>query len=324
MPQHIIKESDPQTHRLSSRASIALSDQALDWIIRLNSGDAVPQEQLDWAAWREQSPEHSAAAEEAEALWQGLGPAGSAWGKTTSTRRVTRRAILGGSAALVVAAGFNQLGVLGPHLFADYQTAAAERRDLVLDDGTQVAMNARTAFSGHFDSGQRGATMYRGQALFDIKPQPATPFTLQAGPHRIHSKNGGVDVEFESNKLTVAVLNGEVDVTGGATPITLQANQMLQINGQGMQAQVQAVDAQAHTAWRRGKLIFNNRSLADLATELERYRGGRIVVMGDALAAMKVTGVFDLSDPEGVLDNLGQSLQVQVSRMPMIAVIRAA
>jgi len=46
--------------------------------------------------------------------------------------------------------------------------------------------------------------------------------------------------------------------------------------------------------------------------------------MGDALAAMKVTGVFDLSDPEGVLDNLGQSLQVQVSRMPMIADIRAA
>ncbi|SEK69738.1 FecR family protein [Pacificibacter marinus] len=320
MSHHI----DQETLNMNANTSDTLSDQALDWIIRLNSGAALPEDHRAWAQWRAQSPAHDIAAQDAESLWQGLGPAGSAWGKSNRNKRMTRRAVLGGGAALIAAGGLNQFQILGPHLLADYQTTAAERRDLTLTDGTHVAMNAQTALSGHAKGATRGATLYRGQALFDINPQGPSPFAIKVGPHEIQSAHAVLDVERHDDTLNVAVLRGAVNVIGANAKTTLTANQLLQIKIGQSEHRIASIDAQARSAWRRGKLIFNDRSLADLTVELERYRGGRVVVMGQQLSQMRLSGVFDLADPEAILDDIAVSLGLRVTRMPMLAVIRKA
>jgi len=303
--------------------SVDLSDQALDWIVRLHSGAMRPVDHAAWQEWRQTSPAHEAAAQEAELIWQGIGSAGSAWGRKRRNNRITRRALIGGGAAVVVAGGLNQLGVLGTHLLAEYQTATAERRNIRLEDGTSVVMNARTALSSMFGNGGRGVSFYRGQAFFDVDRHERGPFHVSSGGHDILSLGGAFDIDLNHEHLTVTVFEGRATLIRAGRELHLSANQRLRVGYGEAQPQVDLVDGEMAGAWRRGKLIFNRRSLADLAVELERYRGGRILILSDQLAALEVSGVFDLSDPDAVLETIQMSLPVQVSYMPMLAVIRS-
>src|SRR5436309_3164772 len=49
-----------------------LGREALDWVVRLNSGDATRQDASDLAAWRARSAEHEAAFREAVRVRRGL------------------------------------------------------------------------------------------------------------------------------------------------------------------------------------------------------------------------------------------------------------
>lgn len=308
-----------------AQASVELSDQALDWVVRLHSGAATPADHRAWQEWKGKSPDHAAAAREAEAIWYGLGSAATTWERKKHRQHMTRRALIGGGAATVVGAiGLNQLGLLGTHLLAEYQTATGERRDVRLQDGTRVMMNARSAMSGNFDGRLRGATLHRGQAFFRIGPDAARPFMVRAGGAVIQCPGGEIDVDCHGGYVTVTVLEGEAALTGPAGAIQLSADQRVRVADAAGKPRVETVNADEESAWRRGRLIFNRRSLADLAVELERYRGGRIVIMGSRLASMEMTGTFELADPEGILDSIAVSLPVRINRMPLFAIIREA
>jgi len=62
------------------------------------------------------------------------------------------------------------------------------------------------------------------------------------------------------------------------------------------------------SAWQRRKLIFNDRPLAQVVAELNRYRRGHIVITDASLNDLRVTGLFALDAPDGVLATVQRSL----------------
>jgi transmembrane sensor len=68
----VMKPKNEQQHE----SDIALSDAAIEWLVRLKSGHATADDHAAFAAWREQSTEHELAAREAETVWHGVGVAG--------------------------------------------------------------------------------------------------------------------------------------------------------------------------------------------------------------------------------------------------------
>ena len=82
------------------------------------------------------------------------------------------------------------------------------------------------------------------------------------------------------------------------------------------------VDVDAATAWQRGKLIFNRRPLENVVAELQRYRTGRIMILGDRLKTLEVTGVFDLDDTDRILRTIEETTKARVVQMPLFTIIR--
>ena len=68
------------------------------------------------------------------------------------------------------------------------------------------------------------------------------------------------------------------------------------------------------TSWREGQLVFSNQPLSDVLAEIDRYRPGRIIVIGDAGQIM-VSGVFDTHDTDRAIKSLEQSLGLDVVRL---------
>lgn len=306
-------------------ADTALSDEAIDWLVKLHSGRATRADHAAFAAWRGQSEAHEVAAREAEAVWHGVGIAGGEVRKAERKASLTRRAVLGGAVLLAGGAVLERTGMIGPHLLADHVTGIAEQRTVALADGSSVFLNADTALSEDFGAAERRLRLFRGEAVFTVAHDAARPFVVEAGDGRTRALGTVFDIDIRSREVVVTVLEGVVEVATDAGPrdaVIAGADQRIRYGASGRPSHAEAVDSDIETAWRRGKLIFNRRPLGDVVSELERYRHGQIVIASARLRSLEVTGVFDLADPEAVLRTIEETLPVRITRLPLVTVIR--
>lgn len=312
----------------SENADIQLSDEAIDWLVRLNSGSASEEDHTAFDAWRAQSDAHESAAVEAEMIWYGVGMAGDeqrASERQVVRRRLTRRAVLGGG---VIAAGglaAHQTGLIGPGLFADHVTGTGERREVALADGSVVRMNAETAVSVDLGEAERRLTLHRGQAIFEVAHDAARPFIVEAKGGQTRAVGTAFDIDVRHDEVVVTVIEGVVDVASSGAPTEVaraQADQHIRYGAAGAPSAAQNVNADVETAWRRGKLIFDRKPLSDVVGEIDRQYRGRIVIANRRTAELEVTGVFDLDNPDAVLAAIEISLPVRIVRLPLVTLLR--
>ena len=276
-----------------------LSDDALDWQVLLHSGNASAGDRQRYQRWCALSAAHAEAAGEAEALWADLGQTRAAaeiaepaprwrrWGSAVAASLVL---------ALIGYGGVQQ----APALLADYHTGVGQQQRITLADGSQVTLNSGSALSVDFSSGERRVLLKAGEALFEPAADPR-PFVVDAGAEPVQGSAAVFSVRRDGVRNRVVVAQGQAQVGG----------QVLEISP----------DARAQTAWQRGKLIFNGKPLREVLAELERYQHGRIVLSDQQLAALQVSGVFDLNDPQGLLRTLEQRYALKVTYLPWLAVV---
>ncbi|WP_094507460.1 FecR family protein [Brucella thiophenivorans] len=310
-------------------ADIGLSDSAIDWVVKLSSGRATTEEHLQFSLWRQQSEKHELAALEAESLWHGIGATGNRMRKAERDIKFTRRAMLGVAMAGATGIAFERVGIIGPQLYADYATRTAEQRTVRLDDGSTVIMNGNTAFSSELTKQERRLSLYQGQALFQVAKDGARPFIVEADGGETRALGTEFDIDIRSEKVVVTVTEGIVSVSSGATETAFDgrsvravANQRVSYQSDRKPSIPQDIDADLETAWLRGKLIFNARPLGEVVATLSRYRSGKIIIANSQLRSLEVTGVFDLTQPETVLETVEKTLPVSVTRMPFVTILR--
>lgn len=275
-----------------------LSDDAIDWQVLLHSGNATQADRDRYQRWRGLSAEHLAAAEEAEALWGDLGHTQAAAQLPKAPRRRHWGSAIAASllAAMLGYGGWQQ----APALLADYHTSTGERRTITLEDGSKVTLNSASALSVNFSGERRTVSLKAGEALFEPAADPR-PFVVDSGAEAVQGSDAVFSVRRHGSGNSVVVTRGEAQV--------------------GERRVAVSPDAQAQTAWQRGKLIFNGRPLREVIAELERYQHGRILISDSQVGALQVSGVFDLNDPHALLRTLEQRYALKVTYLPWLAVL---
>lgn len=304
---------------------------ALAWFVRMRSGGASETDRADFQRWISAAGEHRRAYEELEALWHdldGLGdPRRAPPGPAPAARppaRVTRRGLfLGATGATALAAGI-AFGL--PAVFdGDIHTGVGEQKQVALADGSRLALDADSALSLHFTPQARHVTLLRGRAFFDVAQESARPFSVEAASGVTTATGTQFSVHLWSNEVTVTVLQNAVSVAaGGAAAARLGAGEAVSYDTSGIGEKEEVSDAQA-TAWQRGKLIFEDRPLRQVIADVNRYRRGRILVTDSRLLSLRVSGIFDISKPDGVLEAITRSLPVgSVALTPYLVLLYPA
>lgn len=289
--------------------------------MHLRSGDATAQDKFDFDAWRAARSEHEAASVRAGQLWTMLGPA-LAGRKAKGPGRIP--------VILVAAAALSALvfasGLFGPpaSYFADESTGLGERRSMTLADGSRVELDIGTSFD--VAKGGRRLTLHTGQVFVTVARDPARPFRIMSGEGTVEAIGTAFDVRRDDAATTVVVTESAVrvshpDPSGRAPAATVAAGQEIAYASATGLGPVQAAAVAERTAWRRGQLRFAERPLGEVLDELGRYRRGVAVVTDDALRRLPVTGVFDVDDPDELLDALAVALPVQIRRLPWLTIV---
>ncbi len=143
---------------------------------------------------------------------------------------------------------------------------------------------------------------------------------MDAGEARITAIGTAFNVYVHDGTTDITVTEGVVKVTElgetgarAATAEVLRKDQRLLVNPGGWQ--ISTSDTAQQLAWRSGQLVAREMPLLDLVAQIQRYYDKNIVVTDPDVAAMSVSGVFDLDQPDATLRALALSLDLQTEQL---------
>lgn len=292
--------------------------EALHWFAVLRDDDASEKDHRAFEQWKNQSPDHEAAWLRANTLWAAFAPVETEL-RQTRKAKLSRRAFISSSLGIFAAAGGGYLFYRNGML-ADYATNVGELRTLNLTDGSVVDLSSRSALSVKYSDNARQLTLHWGEAYFNVAPE-RRPFIVNANDGQTTALGTSFNIKANSQFVTVAVTEHEVEIT--------LPNQQAKRIGSGWQLAykddeilpAQAVDTDNIDAWRRGRLVYNNEALSNILNDIERYRGGFIILTDKQLGQMPVSAAFSIASADAALDSIAQTLPINVSRAGKLTII---
>jgi transmembrane sensor len=330
-----------RTNRASMTANEPLDpliEEATDWLLRLeeDSGDAGLRAAAE--AWRQADPAHARAWIHAERAWHLLP---TRWPQSAVAHQDSRavasasrfarvpapaRWAVGIAAALMAFFAVMYLPATLTRLQADFATETAELRQITLEDGTVVHLGPLTALDVLFTADRRSVTLLAGEAFFEVTPDRARPFEVQARELAVTVVGTAFDVRISDDALSVGVQHGVVEARAGyaasPSPVRLGPGDRFVVDRRSGYVRRTKVPPGEVASWRDRKLFVEGATVAEVVDELRRYRSGWIVFAGGGLADQRITGFYDLQDPDAALRILVGPLGGRVREVtPLLQVI---
>ena len=293
------------------------SERAAEWIVRLESGSLGDAEATTFDAWLSATPDNVAAFDAALSISQTFAANAEqvAAGVSQRQRRVIRPAMdrryfVGGAG--IAAAAIVAIAV-APQIFSTpitttYVTAKGEKRSFILADGSRVDLNAGTRLTVTLARNVRSLNLDEGQAVFDVAHDSDRPFTVAVGDRVVRVVGTQFDVRRRDGKLSVTVARGAVEVRpqdgGIGEAFRLRPGQRLDHTEEPAEV----------LAWRTGRLVYREQSLADVVADLNQQWATSIRIDDPTLAATPVSGVLILDNQDAVIRRLALLVPIRAVR----------
>ncbi len=232
-------------------------------------------------------------------------------------RRVSR--MRWSTAAAVVVAVLGALG-LSRWEAGRYATGLGEQRVVTLADGSVVSLNTESALKVDLSSSRRAIILLKGEAFFRVAHDASRPFEVQAGEATVRAVGTQFNVRMAPQATVVSVLDGTVEVreavNADAAGSAAEPALALRVT-KGEETRIPALNpklanrspltrsgnraAQRAAAWTQGRVDFDTVSLIDVIAEFQRYQIVSVQIDDRATEELKLTGSFDVHDPESAL-----------------------
>ena len=200
-------------------------DEAIGWWLRGKDRPLSPEDQTAFETWLARDPANKAAFDDISDMcehFMGLRPRAA-----SLSSPAMRRFWLGGAAAFAATslAFFIYSGDISVYLRSDFDTGTGETKRLTLADGSHVELNAKSAIAVHYSDGQRRLTLLAGEACFDVSPDPARPFVVEAAGGTTTALGTAFDVALATNAAHVTVTEHRVAVASGGENVIVAGGQ---------------------------------------------------------------------------------------------------
>ena len=303
---------------------MALGQAAADWVQRLRSADCAEADWRAFEAWLQDAPDSRAAFDEAMGIWLSLdrGPRpvaalGAARARRTAQQQYAAPAAWAGgalAASLALAVMVVPALIPSPVTETAYTTAKAERRTVVLVDGTRIDLGGGSRLTVRMSRKLREVRMGQGEVAFNVVHDARRPFVVLAADRRIEDLGTEFDVRNRHDQLAVTVRRGSVQVASPgdaqAAAVSLVVGQRLRHSVGASASAIDRVPADDAFAWRQGRLIYRDQSLQSVVDDLNAYFPTPIRIEGARAAALRFSGVLTIDSEEATLRRLSMLLPI--------------
>ncbi len=177
--------------------------------------------------------------------------------------------------------------------YNEHRTTAGQRKLITLADGTRVWLGnvSKIRYLKEF-AGKREVYL-DGQAFFEVQPDADKPFLVYAGDLSVKVLGTSFDVKYytKDREPAVSVESGKVSVvpTNSKEQWILQQGQQVIYNPKEHTGAVQKADLSLVLGWKRGELIFREKTLAEISVLLARWYDVDIQVQSSELRSCQLS-----------------------------------
>jgi transmembrane sensor len=162
---------------------------------------------------------------------------------------------------------------------------------VLLNDGTRIRLGAGSRF--HVEqAGAARQVWLEGRAEFNVAHDSSRPFRVRTKAGELLDLGTRFVVRADGATMQVAVFEGRVAVSANGASVELTAGQLTNVaDGELLRL---SASGTAHTAtdWLRAALVFEGRTLDQVAAELSRHYRIRVRVADSAIARQTVSAWF--------------------------------
>lgn len=308
-----------------------IAAEAATWIARLHGPSRSPEMEQALREWLSRSAAHRHAFEKCTDVWQEVAGVSVADVYAGAAARSLNAALAGERRWARMRWPMVGLLVLliGAAAFAAhrwwtvnvYVTRVGEQQLVVLEDGTRMSLNTDTQIRVEIDSDLRSVRVEGGEAMFEVAKDPHRPFVVRVADSEVRAigtvftvRLPGHSSERRDEPLAVTLIEGKISVRSVAgeagqgmslmKPMTMKAGERMVLGktrGERNAPAIQHLDRpqlDQLVAWKRGEVVFDNVSLPEAVTEMNRYTRTPIVLIGDS-STLRVSGLYQTSDSPG-------------------------
>lgn len=219
--------------------------------------------------------------------------------------------------------------VLSSPKFVVYQTPIGGREHVVLDDGGRITLNTNTRVRVRLTATERIAELERGEALFSVAHDPERPFEVTS--RGVVARAVGTEFSVrarEDGLVETRVLEGAVAMSQpkrflgvlygrqAVRPLLHAGDRALIDDESARIERIGLKEIERGLLWRIGKIAFINETLAEAVAEFNRYTPRRLIIANPELAARRVGGQFETTDPDSFVQGLAETFGVRAVLTP--------
>ncbi len=298
--------------------------QAADWLAERTSGDWTSDKQAGLDTWLAESSGNLLAYWRLEAAWERTHrlaalrvPLKESGRPPPKSARPTIIKVAAVVAAISTLAGLGAFYSSKP-VGKIFTTTTGGHEIVTLADGSSIELNTNTQLRLAEGVG-RSVTLDRGEAYFQIKHDVAHPFVVVAGDHRVTDLGTKFVVRRDTAQLKVSLLEGSARVDGigsqsNTASATLTPGDVAIAAGESLAITKKPERRLKNDlAWRHGLLVFDNTSIGDVVSELNRYNKIKLIVADGATAKIGIGGTFPARDTRAFIRVAHELLGLQVA-----------
>lgn len=322
--------------RMDAKIPDRTLQEAARWQARLHAEDCSERDRLAFREWQQSQGEHAQTTELAQAVLAGVDRlaqqsrlqtlADEAFARYDQVgTRKSRRWLLPAALAATVLLGVFVFRVATETYSAAqaiaYETAAGERRNVELSDGSSIEMDAGTRLNVTMSADRRLVELQAGRAIFVVAHDASRPFSVDAGGARTTALGTQFQVQRQDRQVIVTLTEGSVAVTpesADGVPIAnawqerLTPGEQLIIDQVTTERGRKFVDPAIVTSWTHGRHLFRATPLAEAVAEVNRYAAKKVRLGDPSLAELQVGGNFVAGDSEQIVAAFAAVLPVRI------------
>jgi transmembrane sensor len=301
--------SDPKEEPRWGKNAREIQARAAAWIEERESDEWPATRQAEFDAWVAESPAHLVAFLRAETVWKhadrlrALSSPGPMKPNTAgpSMRKTPLLKIAAAFAVVSLACG-GAFALLQAPKTQTYSTTIGGRETLTLDDGSQIELNTNTSVRVAYDSGRRDVWLDKGEAYFNVVHNPSRPFTVSLGDRRVTDLGTKFFIRRDRDRIQVALVEGRARFDASLRPAPAQ--QTVLTPGDIVTATAESISLRREPnqslsnqlGWRRGMLVFDHATLAEVADEYNRYNRTKLVIADAHARHLTISGTLPATD----------------------------
>ena len=229
-----------------------------------------------------------------------------------------------------IAASFAIIAFLSYFFFNNFQrtttisTDFAEKRELMLPDGSSVILNANSeiSYAKDWDEEKIREVWLKGEAFFEVvktrgKNNVPKTFLVHSGNLNIEVLGTAFNVGERRGETKVTLISGSVKLENkldkSAAPLVLEPGEHAEISTSDKVLKKSKVNTRKYASWVDDLMIFEATELGDIRYVLEDNFGLEVVFEDPQLMQRKFTGVIKTGNIEEFLRTLELSFDIDVT-----------